>query len=137
MNKILKQVTKIVEKVLKEKFNDLNDLEIPKKQGIYLIKEKSGRFFNNKIFYVGKSTNLRNRIIRQHSSKRDSVAGSMLRIKLNRKGLKYSQIQNYLTKECLFIIQEIEDFDINSLVENLLIAIFREKEELINEIKGK
>jgi len=124
--------------MLHEDFKSISRLNVPKNQGVYVIKEKSNRLFKNKIFYVGKSTNLFNRIIKQHSSNKNKIAGSILRIKLNRKGLKYSEIVDYLNKECLFIIQDIRDYDITTLVEDLLIAVLRKRgEPLINEVKSK
>jgi len=140
MDEILNQVKKLTGKILNKDFKPLDELDIPKRQGIYIIKEKTSRFFNNKnkLFYIGKSTNLFNRIIRQHISTSDNVAGSILRKKLHKKGLPYNEIRKYLKEECLFITQDIEDFDITALVEDLLIAILRKQgEPLINNIKEK
>jgi len=136
MNEIIKQVKEITDNILKKEFKQLKDLEIPKKQGVYIIKEKSNRFFNNQIFYVGKSINLFKRIFRQHNSERDNLSTSVLRRKLHKKGLESHETSKYLKEECLFIIQIIENYDINSVVEDLLIATLREKgKPLINEIK--
>jgi len=137
MNEIINQVREITENVLKrlyKEFKPLKDSEIPKKQGVYIIKEKNNRFFNSKIFYVGKSKNLFNRIIRQHSSEKDNVKNSMLRRTLIKKGLEPHETFKYLNDECLFIVQEVVDYDINSIVEDLLIATLRKKgEPLINK----
>ena len=139
MKDILPKIEKIAEeindKLSKGNFKKLTDLP-PPKQGIYIIKEDSNRLFKGKIFYVGKSTNLLNRIIRQHSSKKDNLANSQLRIKLNKKGMKYDKISDYLNNECSFIIQDINDYDINTIVEDLFIAILRKQgEPLLNHIK--
>lgn len=135
MKKIIKQINEITEKILKGKFKAIDKTDVPKKQGVYVIKETSGRFFDKKIFYVGKSTNLFKRIVRSHVSK-DIIPGSILRKKLNRKGMEYLDIQDYLKKECLFIVQEIEGYDITAIVEDLLIAVLRkQKEPLLNELK--
>ena len=130
MEEILKKIKQIIEEILRQEFKPLKDLDIPKKQGVYIIKDIKGvHNLKDKIFYVGKSKNIFNRIITQHNSKGDNVSNSILRTKLNRKGLSYNNISEYLENECLFVVWDIEDFDINSLVEDLLIAILRKKKE--------
>ena len=70
------------------------------------------------------------RILKKHISGNNHV--SILRKKLNRNGMAEENIKDYLKKECLFLIQEIDNPDICSLTEDLLIAILREKELLLN-----
>lgn len=127
IKKILKQAQKIAEKTLNKNFSKLKELNIPKKRGVYLIKNKQGE-----IFYVGKSSNLFNRIIFGHSSKSNDKR-SILRVKLNRKGMPYNRIADFLN-QCSFVYQEIENKDVCSLIEVLLIAYARNKgEPLLND----
>ena len=138
LKETLKKVRFIAESILKKNFEPLKDLEIPKKQGIYIIKETSNRFFKNRIFYIGKSTNLYNRIIRHTPSRNNNAgrSGSILRKKLHKRGLSYNEISDYLKNECLFCVQDIKDYDNTALVEDLLIAVLRRKgEPIINDIK--
>lgn len=129
MKEILKKIQEIVTEILDNKFKSLADLEIPKKQGVYIVKDK----IKNKIIYVGKSKNLYNRILIQHNSKKNILGQSNLRKKLKELGIEYDKISNYLENSCLFIVQDIENFDINGLVEELLIAVFRKQgEPLLN-----
>ena len=135
MKEIIQKVEKITEEILKQDFKPLKELSIPKKQGVYIIKDIVGNHNpKNKIFYIGKSKNIFNRILKKHNAKNDKVSGSSLRDKLNKdKQISFDKISDYLEKECLFIVQEIEDFDINALVEDLLIGILRKrKEPLLN-----
>lgn len=132
MHEILQTIKQITESILKKEFKSLKDLEIPKKQGVYIIKDVK----KDHVFYVGKSRNLFNRIIRHHNSKSNGDSSSVLRRKLNKQGFEYDKISDYLENNCLFIIKEIEDFDINGLVEELLITLLRKQgEPLLNIYK--
>jgi|TARA_B100001971_G_C18099082_1_gene487795 hypothetical protein len=127
MDVILKKIQEITREVLKIEFKQLKELDIPKQQGVYIIKNIE----KNEIFYVGKSKNLYNRIIKAHIK---GELPSSLREKLNKKGLSNEkELGEYLENNCLFVIKHIEDFDINNLVEDLLISILRKKgEPLLN-----
>ena len=140
---IFEEVMKNISHLNKENFKPLLDLDIPKEQGVYIIKENKGikekkmRFFNGDVFYVGISTNLRVRIKYQHNSKSNKVAGSMLRIKLKKKGLKYNEICDYLENYCTFKFLKIEDYDLNSVIEMILIYNYRKSgKPLLNKIKN-
>ena len=134
MEEVIKYTNNIASQILSKEFKPLSQLKVPKKQGVYLIKDKKV----GKIIYVGKSTNLYNRIVIQHNSRKNHVAGSILRIKLNRSGITYDKIADFLQNKCLFVIEEIEDFDVCHLVEALLIAILRKQNQpLLNEMKQK
>lgn len=126
MGPILKRIQEITEEVLSKEFRRLNDLEIPKKQGVYVIKNLE----KNEVFYVGKSNNLLRRLVKAH------IKG-LLPSSLRKSLLKIGGIENlndYLTKKCEYVIRLIEDPDINSSVESLLIAVLRDSgEPLLNK----
>jgi len=129
MKEVLQQLEQITKEVLNKKFKKLNELIIPKEQGIYIIKEKNKRFFgDNKVFYIGNSKNLYKRIISQHSSKSNAISGSMLRIKFNRDHkLDFDKINDYLMNNCLFVTHTIEDYDMTEIIESVFIKHYRDE----------
>ena len=126
---ILREAQEIAKNIINAEFKPFDQLVIPNKQGIYVIKETSNKFFENRIFYVGKASNLLRRLTIDYFSKKAEI---YYRLKLNMPNLN---IKNFITKECTFSIQEIDDYDMNALIEMLLIAILRKRgEPLINNL---
>ena len=119
-------------KPLKTAFKVLKATPKSRYRGVYLIQETNKRFFNGEIFYVGKSTNLCNRIDNGHCSARDSIGNSSLRKKL-KKYLPYKDMRKYLYEDCQFIIKEITNYDMATLVESMLIARLRKTCPLLND----
>ena len=128
MDEVVKKIIKITAEIQKKKFKPINELEIPNDGGIYIIKEKKSRLFNGRIFYIGRSKNLRRRV-RSYVTR---FGHPYLKRKLSKMGLDGREISRYLANDCEFIIEKIDDFDIYDSVEKLLVAIHRKKEPLLN-----
>jgi hypothetical protein len=88
------------------------------------------------IIYVGKGKDLRRRIRSDHISGEQKIATSSFR---NRVHEKYriepgKEMREWVINKCLFAYEEIQDADICSLVEAILIASMRAKgEPLLNK----
>lgn len=132
-NKILNEISELTNKILKKEFKSVTEIDIPKSGGIYVIKEKNKKFFNGKIFYVGRTKNLAKRI-KNYTSDSNSLSNAYLKEKLKRRfGLNAREISDYIKFDCVFITEKIEAFDMYDLIEKLLIAVFRrEGEPLVN-----
>ena len=107
-------------------------VDIPIKQGVYLIYNKGG-----KVIYVGKGENLYRRIKSEHISAENKITTSTFREKLLKvHGLKPgADMRRWIIENCSFAWVEINDKDITSVVENILITLLRndnEKAELLN-----
>ena len=103
LEKLLDKMTSQVDKILKKEWTPFSALQLPKTGGVYLIKEKTNRLFNGKIFYVGRTKNLASRL-KSHTAQSNDEKRTSLRTKLARKKMKATDIPKYLAEECLFII---------------------------------
>lgn len=124
---MIKIVSKYIERV--KNCNFINQKEVPKKQGVYLIFQK------NKIIYVGESVNLYKRINSQHISgsktNKTSTFKRLLCDKYNKKpGIK---LREWIIANCRFKYVEIRDSDLCHLVEKALIYELRKKCSLLNK----
>ena len=131
---ILEQAKRITEEMTAEECfrtiiwdNEWDDLS--SKQAVYVIKEQKPRFYDGKVFYVGKSTELGYRLVRHFRG------DSSLRKKLE-KNLPVNEFDNYFNNDCVFATKSISDYDMLGLVETLLIKFYRDcKCPLLNEFK--
>ena len=100
--------------------------------GVYLIKNKQ----NKKIEYVGKAKDLKRRI-NNHVSRGESKSTSVFRRKISKKiGIKDgNRLGRYISTNYDFYILEIDNPDMRSLIESLLIYKFRKNNFLLNDIK--
>lgn len=126
-----------------EKWEEFRDT-----RAVYIIKENNVKFYGGKVFYVGKSTRLGQRLVNhcRGDSNLSNKLGKHLtysakRITKHRDGteeeiLSYTEIDEYLNTDCVFSIRIISDFDMLSLVEMLLIKFYRSNGcQLLNESK--
>jgi len=100
--------------------------DVPCSQGVYLVYEKSG-----KVIYVGKSKNLKTRLLGEHISGDNDCSTSNFRRKLSIKlDMPPGQaMKKWITNNCSFVWVEIEDGDLNSLTETLVIAYLRNQKD--------
>ncbi len=99
-------------------------IDVPRLQGVYFVYEKKG-----KVIYIGKSRNLKTRLLGEHVSGDNDHSTSNFRRKLSK---KYDMLPGQAMKEwivinCAFAWVEVEDADLTSLVESLLIAYLRKQ----------
>ncbi|MDO8508192.1 MAG: hypothetical protein Q7S27_00745 [Nanoarchaeota archaeon] len=140
----------ILKRVINDEFKSIKDSNIPKEKGIYIIKEKGEKYF----FYIGSANKrtldkrLKNHL---HGSLKNSIVRKKLVEKWEQKKLKkedldkyYKKYKNklddYIQNKCLFILEDIKDFDEVLVIEHLLILYYREilrKKgfELLNDYK--
>jgi hypothetical protein len=92
------------------------DSVFPNTRGIYLL------YKNSHVIYIGQGKQLKNRL-NQHLSPRENTKNSTLRRKLDSKlGIKPLKTRKWIIDKCRISLFEIEDSDMCSLVESLLIA---------------
>ena len=143
---VINKTNMILKRVINEEFKSIKDSNIPKEKGIYIIKEKGEKY----LFYIG-SANKRTLDKRLKNHLRGSLKNSIVRKKLvekwEQKKLKkedldiyYKKYKNklddYIQNKCLFILEDIKDFDEVLAIESLLILYFRKKGlELLNDYK--
>jgi len=122
INNISKEAEEKVLQILNKKSVE-NVKKIPSKQGVYLIYKKS------KIIYVGKARNLNRRINNNHLSIGSKGSTSIFRSKIHKIYKKpFGKImKKWILNNCTFAYEEIEDKDLCSLVEALLIIFLRKK----------
>ncbi len=120
---------KIASDVLSQEFRKINDLHLPGESGVYIIKHDE-----NGIVYVGKTKNLRRRILIDHLSTEARDTMSALRRSVHEKyRIPFGrEMKNWISTHCSFSYLEIESHDMYSLVETLLIASVR-SEKLLNK----
>lgn len=94
---------------------------IPPIGGVYLI------YRNDKVIYVGKTKKLRRRIHTDHLSSELKDTMSAFRRSVNAKhDIPFGpEMREWILDKCRFAYLEVEDNDMRSLVEALLISILR------------
>ena len=99
--------------------------------GVYLICYK-----RRKIIYVGKTGDLRTRLVSNHLSKASNTSTSIFRRKLTREPFNLKpgkEMLDWIKDNCSFCWIEIEDKDLCHATEAFLIAYLRKRgEPLIN-----
>lgn len=103
----------------------------PDTQGVYLIYNTNGN-----IIYIGKAKKLHRRINDDHISGERKMSTGTFRRKLHKvyEVKPGKEIRGWVIKNCLFAYEEIENPDICTLVEALLIVFLRAKgEPLLND----
>jgi excinuclease UvrABC nuclease subunit len=105
-NVALEYVSKVKKLLAIEAFNfrDLSSVHVPDKAGVYVIFNE-----HNEIIYIGRTMNLRRRLLGNHRS--GNVKGSQFRRALMQNyGFKNEkEISNYIRQKCAFKFMEIED----------------------------
>jgi len=90
----------------------------PKKGGVYIVWEE------NRHIYVGKSSNLKNRICGNHLS--GNKRGSTLRNKLLKKRFSdENEVSEYLRDKCSIQFIEIEESSYRSFFEHFVISVLK------------
>jgi len=116
-----------------EKSNKIIDRKnIPNTGGVYFIKNK----VNNIIEYIGKAKNLNRRINSDHISGEKKISTSTFRRKVSKNfNIKSGKdLRQYILENYDFYTIEIDDPDIRSLIEDLLIYKYRKvKHPLLND----
>jgi len=118
-NRALEYVNKIKEILSTQSFSfkDVTPNQVPKKAGIYIIFNE-----NNEIIYIGRTKNLRRRLLSDH--KIGNIKGSQFRKALmkNYNFKNEKEISNYIQK-CAFKFKEIENSIERIRLEYFAIAI--------------
>lgn len=131
LNHIIEEGRELAIRMINTNFEPIKDIKlIPKKCGVYIIKEIKPLKFEGKIFYIGSSKDLNRRINRHFyvdSNLRDKLSGL----------IGADKIIDYLSNNCEFVIKEFGDSDTAELVEHILISTLRVNEHLLNDHKVK
>jgi hypothetical protein len=98
-------------------FKNATSRDVPDKPGVYVIFDE-----HDKIIYIGRTRNLRRRLLRDH--KRGDIKGSQFRKALmqNYNLTSEAQINSYVD-QCTFKFKEIEDSEERIRLEHFAIAI--------------
>ncbi|MBK5226376.1 MAG: GIY-YIG nuclease family protein [Thermoleophilia bacterium] len=99
--------------------------------GVYIFYEEKHPI------YVGRAMNIRNRILQQHLSKRDTVSSSSFRMHLRDSGRvkEYKDIREYFLEHCALKFIKIDNYDDSLLLKALLIKLWRKKYNLLHDNK--
>ncbi len=118
-------------KQVQQKFNEESLKLLPNFPGVYIF------YFHQKPFYVGRSNCLKNRLLRQHLSKKDDVSSSSFRVHLKQLGYvkDYKEVRDWALNNCAFKFIKIDNYDDSILFEGLLIKLWRKKYKLLNDNK--
>ncbi|HQF82766.1 MAG TPA: hypothetical protein PK255_03590 [Candidatus Pacearchaeota archaeon] len=147
---VINKINLILSKIEADDFKEIKELKIPEQRGIYLIKEKG----KEHMFYIG-SANKRTLDKRLKNHLQGSLKNSIVRKKLvekwEKRKLKKNELEfynnkykdnlnEYLQNNCVFIFEDINDFDEVLAIEHLLILYYRKvlrKKglELLNDYK--
>lgn len=100
-------------------FAEVASQEVPKKSGVYLIKNSN----SNEVIYAGRSRNLRTRLLQQH--KKGNIRGSQFRKALSQKNNlgNETEITDYILSNCCFQFFVVEDFKEMVRLEHFVTAI--------------
>lgn len=115
---IADKAIELADKVLEEPFLRAEEqAKFPTSGGVYIISE------NAIPIYVGKARNVRRRILNDHCSAEQRDSMSAFRRSLSaRDGLPFgAEMRLWILKNCMFRFIQIEDAEMRSLVESLLI----------------
>jgi len=104
-------------------FREASSMHVPEKPGVYVIVDKE----NGDIIYIGRTKNLRRRILGNHKS--GNIRGSQFRKALMRiYNLKDEQeISNYIQQKCAFKFKIIENQSERIRLEHFATAVIAPK----------
>lgn len=127
IEQIFKEAKKYARSLLKKKA--VNTADFPTIGGVYLIKNKKGD-----VIYIGKGENLKKRI-KDHISGMKSLGKSTFRRKIARiHNIEPGpEMRKWVIENCKFVYKRIDDPDMRSLVEDLLITYLRNTKKLLND----
>ncbi len=115
------------------KLNEENIQEkLPKVRGVYII------YYKNKPIYIGRSVDIKGRILNHHLCKREVVASSSFRkTLLDKKMIKsYKEARSWILDNCKFKFLEVLLYDDQLLLEAMMIRLWRNKKyDLHNDRK--
>ena len=119
---VVSQYTKKMKELLerpKLSFSEASSTDVLQKPGVYVIYDKR----LEKIIYVGRTRNLRRRLLGNH--KRGNIRGSQFRKALgNNFGLKSeAEITEYILKNCNFRFMVMESFEETIRLEHFSTAV--------------
>jgi hypothetical protein len=122
LSKFTDEAVKLGMKLLEAE--SVNPVDFPKTGGVYLLENKNG-----KESYVGKAVNLYRRANSDHISGDYDGSTSTFRRKLNNKhNISFGKVmRSHVLENFNFKFVQIDDADMRSLVEGLVICVMREK----------
>lgn len=120
LREILEDVEKLAEdarKIEPQKFKDTPTLL--NTRGVYLIYKK------NQVIYIGQGKNLRKRLNQHLSDNEDPKTSTLRRTLIEKCKIKSLETREWLMKYCSISWLQVENPDLCTLVESLLITLFR------------